>query len=296
MSYRKFIGTGVALVTPFRKDDSIDFKALADLVEHIITGGADYLVVLGTTGETPTLTKDEKKAVASFVIEAVNKRKPVVLGVGGNNTAEIIDKLKKIEFDGVDAILSVAPYYNKPSQKGILLHYSSIGSASPVPVIIYNVPGRTGVNISAETTLRLAQEVNSNIIGIKEASGNMGQIMNIIRNKPQNFLVISGDDALTLPVISAGGSGIISVVANAFPGMFSEMVRLALKDKFKEAREIHYKMLELIEYLFIEGSPSGIKAALNILCLTQNQVRMPLIPVSRSVYNKIAELIKSLQD
>jgi 4-hydroxy-tetrahydrodipicolinate synthase len=294
MSYRKFIGTGVAIVTPFRKDDSIDFKALADLVEHIITNEADYIVVLGTTGETPTLTKDEKKAVASFVVEAVNKRKPVVLGLGGNSTQEMINKLSKIEFEGIDAILSVAPYYNKPSQKGIFMHYSSISSFSPVPVIVYNVPGRTGVNITTETTLRLAQEVNGNIIGIKEASGNMGQIMSIIRNKPENFLVISGDDALTLPIISAGGVGVISVVANAFPRVFSDMVRLALKDKFKEAREVHYKLLEIIEYLFIEGSPSGIKAALSILGLAQNQVRLPLVPVSRSVYNKIAELIKAL--
>jgi len=296
MSYKKFIGTGVAVVTPFRKDDSIDFKALGDLVEYIISEGADYIIVLGTTGETPTLSKDEKEAVTSFIVEAVNKRKPLVLGVGGNNTAEIIDKLKNIEFEGIDAVLSVTPYYNKPSQKGIITHFSSIASSSPVPVIIYNVPGRTGVNVTAETTLRLAQEANSNIIGIKEASGNMGQIMNIIRNKPENFLVISGDDALALPIISAGGSGVISVVANAFPGLFSDMVRLALKDKFKEAREIHYRLIELIEYLFIEGSPSGIKAALNVLGLVQNQVRLPLIPVSRSVYNKITELVKSLKE
>jgi 4-hydroxy-tetrahydrodipicolinate synthase len=295
MAYKKFIGTGVALVTPFRKDDSIDFTALAKLVETLISGNIDYFVVLGTTGETSTLTKDEKKAVASFVIEKVNKRKPIVLGVGGNNTAEIVDKLKKMDFEGIDAILSVSPYYNKPSQRGISLHFNSVASVSPVPVIIYNVPGRTGSNITAETTLRFAQEPGSNIIGIKEASGNIVQIMEIIRNKPESFLVISGDDAFTLPIISAGGSGVISVVANAFPGIFSDMVRLALKDKFKEAREIHYKLLELIEYLFIEGSPSGIKAALNILGYTQNQVRMPLVPVSRPVYNKIAELIKALQ-
>ena len=294
MPNSKFIGTGVAIVTPFRKDDSIDFNSLANLVEHLISNKTDYIVVLGTTGESPTLTKDEKKAIVNFVIEAVDKRVPVVVGLGGYSTQDVIDKIKKVEFEGIDAILSVAPYYNKPNQKGLYAHYQAIVSSCPVPVIIYNVPGRTGCNITAETTLRLAHDSNKQFIGIKEASGNFSQIMKIIQDKPSNFLVISGDDAITLPLISIGASGVISVVANAFPKEFSNMVHKALELKYNEARVIHYKLLEIIENLFIEGSPAGIKAALNILGLVQNQVRMPLTPVSRTTYNKLSELIRAL--
>ena len=293
MADSKFIGTGVAIVTPFRKDDSIDFNSLANLIEHLISNKSDYLVVLGTTGETPTLSKDEKKAVVSFVLEAVNKRIPVVIGIGGCNTQDVINKIKKTDFEGIDAILSVTPYYNKPSQKGLYSHYQAIVSSSPVPVIIYNVPGRTGCNLTAETTLRLAHDFDNQFAGIKEASGNFSQIMKIIQNKPDNFLVISGDDAITLPLISIGASGVISVVANAFPKEFSDMVRKALEMKYNEARVIHYRILEIIENLFIEGSPAGIKAALNILGLVQNQVRMPLTPVSRATYNKLSELIRT---
>jgi len=295
MIKNKFIGTGVAIVTPFRKDDSVDFSSLAKLIEHLITNNIDYLVVLGTTGETPTLSKDEKKAVTNFVIEAVNKRIPVIVGIGGNSTQEVIGKISKTNFDGIDAILSVTPYYNKPNQKGLFTHYQAIASFSPVPVIIYNVPGRTGCNISAETTLRLAHDFNHQFIGIKEASGNFAQIMKIIQDKPGDFLVISGDDAITLPMISVGAAGVISVVANAFPKQFSDMVRFALTMKYDEARAIHYKLLEIIENLFIEGSPAGIKAALNILGITQNHVRLPLTAVSRSTYNRLSELIKGLQ-
>jgi 4-hydroxy-tetrahydrodipicolinate synthase len=285
----------VAIVTPFRKDDSIDFNSLANLIEHLISNKADYIVVLGTTGEYPTLTKDEKKAVTNFVIEAVDKRIPVVVGIGGYSTQDVVDKIKKVEFEGIDAILSVAPYYNKPNQKGLYAHYQAIVSSCPVPVIIYNVPGRTGCNITAETTLRLAHDFNKQFIGIKEASGNFAQIMKIIQDKPSNFLVISGDDAITLPLISIGASGVISVVANAFPKEFSNMVHKALEMKYNEARVIHYKLLEIIENLFIEGSPAGIKAALNILGLVQNQVRMPLTPVSRTTYNKLSELIRAFK-
>jgi 4-hydroxy-tetrahydrodipicolinate synthase len=292
MVKKRFIGTGVAIVTPFRKDDSVDFNSLANLIEHLITNDIDYIVVLGTTGETPTLSKDEKKAVTSFVIESVDNRIPVVVGIGGNSTQEIINMIKKTNFEGIDAILSVAPYYNKPNQKGLFTHYQTIASFSPVPVIIYNVPGRTGCNISAETTLRLAHEFNRQFIGIKEASGNFSQIMKIIQDKPADFLVISGDDAITLPLISIGASGVISVVANALPKQFSDMVRLALAMKYNEARAIHFKLLEIIENLFIEGSPAGIKALLNILGITQNHVRLPLTTVSRSTYNRLAELIK----
>jgi 4-hydroxy-tetrahydrodipicolinate synthase len=293
MADSKFIGTGVAIVTPFRKDDSIDFNSLACLIEHLISNKSDYLVVLGTTGETPTLSKDEKKAVVSFVMEAVKKRVPLVLGIGGCSTQDVINKIKKTDFEGIDAILSVTPYYNKPNQKGLYAHYQAIVSSSPVPVIIYNVPGRTGCNINAETTLRLAHDFNNQIAGIKEASGNFSQIMKIIQNKPDNFLVISGDDAITLPLISLGASGVISVVANAFPKEFSNMVCKALEMKYNEARVIHYRILEIIENLFIEGSPAGIKAALNILGLVQNQVRLPLTPVSRATYNKLSELIRT---
>jgi 4-hydroxy-tetrahydrodipicolinate synthase len=292
MPEKKFIGTGVAIITPFRKDDSIDFKSLAKLIEHLITNKVDYLVVLGTTGETPTLLKDERKAVTNFVKEACAGRIPLVVGIGGNNTQELVSRIKKTKFEGIDAVLSVAPYYNKPSQKGLYTHYKTIASYSPVPVIIYNVPGRTGSNISAETTLRLAHDHNNNFAGIKEASGNMLQIMNIIRNKPDDFLVISGDDALTLPMISLGGSGAISVVANAFPWEFSEMVRLALANKYPEARKLHFELLEIIEQIFLDGSPAGIKAALNIMGFVQNHVRLPLSTVSRATYNRLVELIK----
>lgn len=292
MAEKKFIGTGVAIVTPFRKDDSIDFKALAELIEYLISNEVDYLVVLGTTGETPTLSKDEKKAVTNFVKEACAGRVPLVVGIGGNNTQEVANRIKKTKFEGIDAILSVTPYYNKPSQKGLYNHYKTIASFSPVPVIIYNVPGRTGSNITAETTLKLAHESNNNFAGIKEASGNMVQIMNIIRDKPENFLVISGDDAITLPIISMGGSGAISVVANAFPKEFSEMVRLALANKYPEARKLHYELLEIIEQIFVDGSPSGIKAALNIMGLVQNHVRLPLSTVNRATYNRLSELVK----
>ena len=295
MANNKFIGTGIAIVTPFRKDDSIDFNSLANLIEHLIGNDVDYLVVLGTTGETPTLSDDEKKAVTNFVIEAVNKRVPVVVGIGGNYTQDVINKIKKTDFDGIDAILSVAPYYNKPNQAGLYTHYQTITSFSPVPVIIYNVPGRTGCNISAESTLRLAHDFNHQFIGIKEASGNFAQIMKIIQDKPDDFLVISGDDAITLPLISLGASGVISVVANAFPKQFSDMVRFALTMKYDEARAIHFKLLEIIENLFIEGSPAGIKAVLNILGLTENHVRLPLTTVSKSTYSKLSELIKKLE-
>ena len=292
MAKQKFTGTGVAIVTPFRKDDSIDFKALAKLIEHLISNKVDYLVVLGTTGETPTLSKKEKKAVTNFVKEAVAGRVPMVIGIGGNNTQEVVSYIKKTDFDGIDAVLSVAPYYNKPSQKGLYIHYKTIASFSPVPVIIYNVPGRTGSNITAETTLKLAHESNNNFAAIKEASGNLDQITKIIRNKPDQFLVISGDDAITLPMISLGGSGVISVIANAFPGEFSEMVRFALANKYPEARKIHYGLMEIMEQIFIDGNPAGIKAALSIMGLVQNHVRLPLSTVSRSTYNRLSELIK----
>ena len=294
MAQQEFSGTGVAIITPFRNDGSIDFKSLGKLLEHIISNGIDYVVALGTTGESVTLSKDEKQAVISCVIEVVDKRVPIVVGMGGNNTQEIINSIKSADFDNIDAVLSVSPYYNKPSQKGLYQHFKSIASASKVPVIIYNVPGRTGSNISADTTVKLARDVK-NIIAIKEASGNIGQIMNIIKNKPEGFRVISGDDALTLPMISIGGAGAISVVANAFPGEFSSMVNYALTGEMKKANELHYKLLDLISALFEEGSPSGIKAALDILKICPNNLRLPLVPVSDNLYKKVGDIIKKLK-
>lgn len=294
MSQKPFNGTGVAIVTPFRNDCSIDFKSLEKILEHIINGGVDYVVVLGTTGESVTLSKDEKKAVINYVIDTVDKRIPVVVGIGGNNTQEILNTMGNTEYDNVDAILSVSPYYNKPSQQGIYLHFKAIATASPVPVIIYNVPGRTGSNIAAETTLKLADEF-SNIVAIKEASGNFAQIMQIIKNKPKNFQVISGDDAITLPMITIGASGVISVVANAFPKDFSTMVNHALKGELAKANALHYKILDVINALFEEGSPSGIKAVLEILKLARNNVRLPLAPVSEKHYAKLEALVKKMK-
>ena len=294
MSQKSFNGTGVAIVTPFRNDCSIDFKSLEKIVEHIISGGVDYVVVLGTTGEAVTLSKDEKKAVINFMTDTVDKRIPVVVGVGGNNTQEILNTINTTDFDNIDAVLSVSPYYNKPSQTGIYMHFKTIATASPVPVIIYNVPGRTGSNVAAETTLRLANDCK-NIIAIKEASGNFAQIMQIIKQKPKNFQVISGDDALTLPLIALGASGVISVVANAFPRDFSAMVNHALKSEMGKAAALHYKLLELINAMFEEGSPSGVKAVLEILKIARNNVRLPLAPVSEKHYAKLDGLVKKIK-
>jgi len=286
----KHRGTGVALVTPFHKDGSIDFKALRKLIEHCIEGKAEYLVPLGTTGESVTLTKDEKRAVLDFVIEVNEKRVPVVLGLGGNNTNEIIQCMEDYPLKSVSAILSVSPYYNKPSQRGLLQHYKSIANSSPVPVIIYNVPSRTSVNISADTTLLLAEE--DNIIGVKEASGNFDQCMRILKNKPKDFLFISGDDALTFPLMALGADGVISVVANAYPKEFSEMVRSALEGNYDRARRIHYRLLTFTNLLFAEGSPSGIKAALKMLNICDEYLRLPLVGVSKTTWNKIEEAIR----
>jgi len=284
-------GTGVALITPFHKDGSIDFKCLGSLVDRLIDNGIDYLVALGTTGESVTLNSDEKVAVLGFVVDQAEGKVPVVLGLGGNNTNEIINSIHGYDFDGVTAILSVSPYYNKPTQKGLYQHYKMIANMSPVPVILYNVPGRTASNISAETTLRLAYDFES-IIGVKEASGNLEQCMDIIKNKPEGFLVISGDDALTLPMIAIGGDGVISVVANAFPGDFSALVNNALRGNLKLAREYHYKLIDIIENLFVEGNPAGVKAAMEIQGCCEANLRLPLTQVSRATYNKLSGLIE----
>ncbi|RLD75290.1 MAG: 4-hydroxy-tetrahydrodipicolinate synthase [Bacteroidetes bacterium] len=290
----KLKGTGVAIVTPFRKDSSIDFLSLEKLVKHLLENGVDYLVVLGTTGEAATLNNDEKKAVLNFVIETVDKKVPIVAGFGGNNTSEIVSSIKHYNFNGIDAILSVAPYYNVPSQKGLYNHYKAIAAASALPVILYNVPGRTSVNISAETSLKLAHDIE-NIVAVKEASGNFAQIMQILRDKQKDFMVISGDDLLTLPLISLGIHGVISVTANAFPKEYSNIIGLALKGKFKEAMSIQTSMLDIMQTLFVEGNPAGVKAALKILDIIPNYLRQPLEPVSKTTYNKLSKLIEELQ-
>jgi 4-hydroxy-tetrahydrodipicolinate synthase len=293
MSTHKLSGTGVALVTPFHKDGSIDFKGFRKLLEHIIGQNADYLVPLGTTGESVTLTVDEKTAVLDFVLEINDNRLPVVLGLGGNSTQEIVNCLRRMNLTGVEAILSVSPYYNKPSQKGIYQHYKQIANTSPVPIIVYNVPGRTASNILPETTLSLASDLE-NIIGIKEASGNMEQIMQIIREKPADFLVISGDDALTMPLMAVGADGVISVVANAYPGEFAAMVRYARQGKTESAKNIHYSLLEMIQLLFTEGNPSGIKALLSHLDICNEFTRLPITGVSKSLQNKLSSVADNM--
>ncbi len=286
-------GMGVALITPFNEDESIDFTALSRLVEYQIQSGIDYLVVLGTTAETPTLTDEEKKQVLNFVIEQVKGRVPIVMGLGGNNTRAIVNTLKSGTFDGVDAILSVVPYYNKPSQEGIYQHYKSIATATKLPVILYNVPGRTGVNMTAETTLRLAREFD-NIVAIKEASGNITQMDDIIKNKPTDFMVISGDDGITFPLITLGAVGVISVIGNAFPKEFSRMVRLALNGDYESALTIHHRFTELFSLLFVDGNPAGVKCLLNAMGYIHNQLRLPLVPTRITTYEKIREVLQKL--
>lgn len=291
---KKFTGTGVAVVTPFKTDTSIDFKALERVVTHIINGGVDYLVLLGTTSESVTLSCEEKEAVVSYIKEINNGRLPLVLGMGGNNTHQVENNIRSTDFDGIDGILSVTPYYNKPGQKGIYQHFKAISSASPVPVILYNVPGRTSSNISAETCLKLAWDFN-NIVAVKEASGDLSQVMNIINKAPSGFQVISGDDLLTLPMIALGCSGVISVLANAFPKEWSEMVDMALKSKNKQAADIHYKYLNMIGLLFEDGNPAGIKSVLSNLNICNNTVRLPLTIVSRNTATRISSLIQDLK-
>lgn len=282
------------MVTPFRKQSTIDFSRLGTLIDNIIESGVNYIVALGTTSEAATMTESERAAIQDFVIESVDDRVPIMLGIGGNNTQAVLDAISSTNFDGISGILSVAPYYNKPQQRGIAQHFKIIAETSPVPVVIYNVPGRTGCNISAETTLQLANEC-PNIIAIKEASGNLQQIMQILLNKPANFQVLSGDDALTLPMIALGATGVISVAANAMPKEMSQMVSLALKGDFKKAQQLHYKMLPLMNALFEEGNPAGVKALIEIATKGQftNALRLPLVKVSKPLYNKIASLYET---
>ena len=276
---RKISGTGVALVTPFKSDLSIDFEALTSLVNHCVDGKIDFLVVMGTTGESVTLSLDEKNAVLDCIKMANNNRLPIVLGIGGNNTDYITQSFSSYNIDGVDAILSVSPAYNKPTQEGIYQHFKAISKSSPLPIILYNVPGRTSSNITAETTLRLAYDFD-NIIAVKEASGDMEQIMEIIAKKPIDFNVLSGDDAITLPIILMGGDGVISVLGQALPKDFSSMVKYGLEGDLKASKELHYKILSFVEPLFIEGNPVGVKTLLNLLGICKEEVRLPLVKSS----------------
>jgi 4-hydroxy-tetrahydrodipicolinate synthase len=294
-SVKKLRGTGVAIVTPFNKDGSINFKCLKKLINHLINGKVDYLVPLGTTGESVTLNSDEKIALLDFVAEVVDKRVPIVVGIGGNNTRDIIKQFSSIDLSNVDAVLSVSPYYNKPSQKGIYQHYKMIANESPVPIILYNVPSRTGSNITADTTIALANDFEQ-IIGIKEASGDFEQIMRIINEQPKNFLVISGDDLITLPMIASGADGVISVVANAFPKRFSEMTRVALKGQLDKARQLYYPLHDLIPMLFSHGSPAGIKTVLSLMDICEEHVRLPLVQIPKAHQNRIAAFLENYQE
>ena len=286
-------GMGVALITPFKEDESVDYEALGRLVDFQLQNGTDYLVVLGTTAETPTLTEQEKKEIVSMVVSKVRGRIPVVLGVGGNCTRSVVEKLKHDNFDGIDAILSVVPYYNKPSQEGIYQHYKAISEATDLPIILYNVPGRTGVNMTAETTLRVARDFK-NVVAVKEASGNITQMDDIIKNKPANFDVISGDDGITFPLITLGAVGVISVIGNAFPKEFSKMVRLALNGDYNNALTIHHRFTELIELLFVAGNPAGAKSILNAMGYIENKLRLPLVPTRITTFEKIRLVLREL--
>ena len=290
----KLTGLGVAIVTPFRDDGSVDFPALGRLLDHLLEGGVQYLVVLGTTGEAVTLSTDEKKAVVDFVSEHTEHRLPIVVGMGGNNTHHVIDLIREFDFEYIDAILSVAPYYNKPTPRGLFEHYRTIASTSPVPVILYNVPGRTGVNIPATTTVELARACE-NIIAVKEASGNLMQIMQIAAEKPEGFLIISGDDGLIIPVMAVGGAGVISVAANAYPAEFRRITDAALAGDYAAANREHFRFLELIRLLFADGNPGGIKAVLSEMKIIENNLRLPLVKVNEQVAEAIRNEIKRLE-
>lgn len=287
-------GTGVALVTPFNKQQQIDFNAFGKVLDFVVHDGVEYVVVLGTTGETPTLDKEEKKELVSFTYERVGHLLPVVVGVGGNNTKELIEELETLDLSKATAVLSSSPNYNKPSQEGIFQHYCQLSEASPKPLLLYNVPGRTGSNITAETTIRLANECR-NVMGIKEASGNMIQCLHILKNRPADFLVTSGDDHLALPLIAAGMDGVISVVANAFPKDFSEMVRLCLQKDFQHAKGLMFKLLEAADLMFAENNPAGVKAFLAELGVIENNLRLPLVPLSSGIHKKITTYLESLK-
>ena len=285
---------GVALITPFNDDGSVDYQSLMRLVEYQIQNGVDFLCVLGTTAETPTLSAEEKKKIKQLVVERVNGRVPILLGVGANSTQTVIDTLQNDDMTGVDAVLVVVPYYNKPSQEGIYQHYKAIANSTKLPIVLYNVPGRTGVNMTAETTLRLARDFD-NIVAIKEASGNITQMDDIIKHKPENFDVISGDDGITFPLITLGAVGVISVIGNAFPREFSRMTRLALAGDYQNALTIHHKFTELFKLLFVDGNPAGVKAMLSMMGMIKNRLRLPLVPTRITTYEEMRRILNELK-
>jgi len=286
---------GIALITPFTEKGDVDYKALRRLVEYQVTSHADFLCILCTTSETPTLKEEERRNIKELVVEVVNGRIPIVMGCGGNCTEAVIHEIENSDFEGIDAILSVVPYYNKPSQEGLYQHFSAIAKASPLPVILYNVPGRVSVNMTAETTLRLARE-HKNIIAIKEASGNFDQIDEIIKNKPKDFTVLSGDDSITFPLITMGAEGVISVIGNAYPREFSKMVRMTMNKEYDQALLLHHKFKELFSLLFVDGNPAGVKAALNAMGFCQNVLRLPLVPSRITTFEKIQKIVKEISN
>lgn len=286
-----FKGLGIALVTPFTSDGSVDYQSLSRLVEYQLKNGADFFCILATTGETPTLTSEEKKNIKELVVDLVGGKVPILIGCGGNNTADVVKELQTGDFSGIDGVLSVCPYYNKPSQEGLYQHFKAIASATNMPVVLYNVPGRTGVNLKAETTVRLARDCK-NIVAIKEASGSLEQVDEIIKNKPDRFDVISGDDALTFPMIACGAAGVISVIGNALPKEFSRMIRLEMRGEIESARKIHHKFTDLFNLLFVDGNPAGVKAMLHEMGMIENVLRLPLVPTRLTTMQKISECLK----
>lgn len=294
MARNIFRGLGIALVTPFTLDGQVDYKSLKRLVEYQIDNGADFLCILATTGETPCLTQDEKEKITQLVKDVNHGRLPILKGCGGNNTAAVVEELRTADWSGIDGILSVCPYYNKPSQEGLYQHFKAIAEASPLPVVLYNVPGRTGINLKPETTVRLANDCE-NIVAVKEASGSLEQVDEIIKNKPQRFDVLSGDDALTFSMVASGAAGVISVIGNALPKEFSRMIRLEFQGEYEPARKIHHMFTELYSLLFVDGNPAGVKALLHEMGFIENQLRLPLVPTKVSTLQKMAEILKSLR-
>ena len=293
MARNIFKGLGIALVTPFTADGAVDYPALKRLVQFQLDNGADFLCILATTGETPTLTAEEKTNIKNLVIEQVNGRVPILMGCGGNNTAAVVEELRTADWHGIDGVLSVCPYYNKPSQEGLYQHFKAIASATSLPVVLYNVPGRTGINMKAETTVRLARDCH-NIVAIKEASGSLEQVDEILKNAPKDFAVISGDDALTYPMVACGAVGVISVIGNALPREFSKMLRLEFNNEFAAARKIHHKFTDLFSLLFVDGNPAGVKAMLSEMGLIENVLRLPLVPTRITTKQRISEILKEL--
>lgn len=293
MIHTKLKGMGVALITPFTQDGNVDFDALTRIVDFQLKNNADFLCILGTTAETPTLTADEKRRIKETVVERVNGKVPILMGVGGNNTRAVAHELETEDLRGVDAILSVVPYYNKPSQEGLYQHYKTLAQTTELPLVLYNVPGRTGVNMSAETTLRIAHDF-PNVVAIKEASGNISQMDDIIKRKPKDFDVISGDDGITFPLITLGAVGVISVIGNAFPREFGRMVHLALQGDYANALGIHHKFSELFKLLFVDGNPAGVKAIMSAMGLVENVLRLPLVPTRLTTYEAIRKILNEL--